>query len=48
MTVQEVANSLGISVHTVNRHQARAFVKMRRYCKMYNIKFTDLVESLSK
>lgn len=48
MTVQEVADALGLSVHTVHRHQARAFVKMRKYCKMYNIKFTDLMESLSK
>lgn len=48
MTLQEVADALGLSVHTVHRHQSNAFIKIRKYCKTYDIKFTDVVESLSK
>jgi DNA-directed RNA polymerase specialized sigma24 family protein len=48
MSCQEVADRLGWSVSTVESLQQRAIVKMRKVCKERGIKFTDLVENLSK
>ena len=48
MSCQEVADRLGWSLSTVETLQQRAIVKMRKVCKERGIKFTDLVENLSK
>lgn len=48
MSCQEVADKLGWSLSTVESIQQQAIVKLRKLCKERNIKFTDLVENLSK
>lgn len=48
MSCQEVADRLGWSLSVVETLQQRAIVKMRKVCKERGIKFTDLVENLSK
>lgn len=48
MTCQEIADRLGWSVYIVETVQQRAIVKLRKLCKERGIKFTDLVENLSK
>lgn len=48
MSCQEVADKLGWTLSTVESIQQQAIVKLRKLCKERNIKFTDLVENLSK
>ena len=48
MSCQEVADRLGWTLSVVETLQQRAIVKMRKICKERGIKFTDLVENLSK
>lgn len=48
MTCQEIADKLGVSLCTIESIQQRAIVKLRKLCKGRGIKFTDLVENLSK
>ena len=48
MSCQEIADRLGWSLSIVETLQQRAIVKLRKYCKERGIKFTDLVENLSK
>jgi DNA-directed RNA polymerase specialized sigma24 family protein len=48
MSCQEVADRLGWSLSVVETLQQRAIVKLRKLCKERGIKFTDLVENLSK
>lgn len=48
MSCQEVADRLGWSVSVVKTLQQRGIVKLRKICKERGIKFTDLVENLSK
>lgn len=48
MSCQEVADKLGWSLSTVESIQQQAIVKLRKLCKERGIKFTDLVETLSK
>ena len=48
MSCQEVADRLGWSLSVVETLQQRGIVKLRKLCKERNIKFTDLVENLSK
>ena len=48
MTCQEVADRLGWTLSTVETLQQRGIVKLRKLCKERGIKFTDLVENLSK
>jgi DNA-directed RNA polymerase specialized sigma24 family protein len=48
MSCQEVADRLGWSLSVVETLQQRAIVKLRKTCKERGIKFTDLVENLSK
>lgn len=48
MSCQEVADKLGWSLSVVETLQQRGIVKLRKLCKERGIKFTDLVENLSK
>jgi DNA-directed RNA polymerase specialized sigma24 family protein len=48
MSCQEVADRLGWTLSTVETLQQRAIMKLRKLCKERGIKFTDLVENLSK
>jgi DNA-directed RNA polymerase specialized sigma24 family protein len=48
MSCQEVADRLGWSLSVVETLQQRAIIKLRKLCKERGIKFTDLVENLSK
>jgi DNA-directed RNA polymerase specialized sigma24 family protein len=48
MSCQEVADRLGWSLSVVETLQQRAIMKLRKLCKERGIKFTDLVENLSK
>jgi DNA-directed RNA polymerase specialized sigma24 family protein len=48
MSCQEIADRLGWSLSIVETLQQRAIVKLRKCCKERGIKFTDLVENLSK
>jgi DNA-directed RNA polymerase sigma subunit (sigma70/sigma32) len=48
MSLPEIAKALGMSTSRVYELQVSAIGKVRKYCKTHDIKFEDLIDTLSK
>jgi DNA-directed RNA polymerase sigma subunit (sigma70/sigma32) len=48
MSLPEIGKALGMSTSRVYELQVSAMGKVRKYCKTHNIKFEDLIDTLSK
>jgi DNA-directed RNA polymerase sigma subunit (sigma70/sigma32) len=47
MSLPEIGKELGLSTSRVYELQVSAMFKVRKYCATHDIKFEDLVDSLS-
>jgi DNA-directed RNA polymerase sigma subunit (sigma70/sigma32) len=48
MSLPEIAKALGMSTSRVYELQVSAIGKVRMYCEAHDIKFDDLIDTLSK